>query len=77
MLCKTSSEIELPDDIKKCHFGDSQCVIHTMNDLIRRYPNGISDWFASVECDTAGGYLDFESAQWCCSLVIILLKKLN
>ncbi|XP_017874152.1 PREDICTED: circadian clock-controlled protein-like [Drosophila arizonae] len=41
MLYKTSLGIELPDDIKKCHFGDSQCLINTINDLIRRYPNGI------------------------------------
>lgn len=30
-------------DIKKCHFGDSQCIVGSINDLIRRYPKGIPE----------------------------------
>lgn len=29
------------NDIQKCHFGDSQCIVGSINDLIRRYPKGI------------------------------------
>lgn len=31
------------EDIQKCHFGDSQCLVDSMNDIIRRYPKGIPE----------------------------------
>lgn len=31
------------EDIKKCHFGDSQCIVDSINDIIRRYPKGIPE----------------------------------
>ncbi|XP_034114477.1 uncharacterized protein LOC117574680 [Drosophila albomicans] len=34
--------IELPNAVKKCHFGDTKCIKETANNLIRRYPKGIS-----------------------------------
>ncbi|XP_034662601.1 protein takeout [Drosophila subobscura] len=34
---------ELPEDIEKCRFGDSPCLVRTLNDLIKRYPKGIPE----------------------------------
>ncbi|XP_034662602.1 circadian clock-controlled protein-like [Drosophila subobscura] len=31
----------LPKDIPKCRFGDSECIVDSMNKIIRRYPRGI------------------------------------
>nr|XP_036672535.1 circadian clock-controlled protein daywake [Drosophila suzukii] len=33
----------LPDDIEKCHFGDSTCLVRSINSLIKRYPKGIPE----------------------------------
>ncbi|KAH8359463.1 hypothetical protein KR093_006951, partial [Drosophila rubida] len=33
----------LASDITKCHFGDSPCIIDSINDVIRRYPKGIPE----------------------------------
>ncbi|EDW84812.2 uncharacterized protein Dwil_GK14318 [Drosophila willistoni] len=30
-------------NIEKCHFGDTICLIRTMNSIIRHYPKGISE----------------------------------
>ncbi|ALC46325.1 CG31189, partial [Drosophila busckii] len=30
-------------DIEKCHFGDSTCLMRSINDLIKRYPKGIPE----------------------------------
>ncbi|XP_017140200.1 uncharacterized protein LOC108154438 [Drosophila miranda] len=34
---------ELPGDIEKCRFGDSPCLVKTINALIKRYPKGIPE----------------------------------
>ncbi|KAM8706102.1 hypothetical protein ACLKA7_010396 [Drosophila subpalustris] len=31
----------LPKSIKKCHYGDSKCIIESMNNVIKHYPKGI------------------------------------
>ncbi|XP_034487321.1 protein takeout [Drosophila innubila] len=31
----------LPKNIKKCHYGDSKCIIRSMNDVIKHNPRGI------------------------------------
>ncbi|XP_039150964.1 uncharacterized protein LOC6727250 isoform X3 [Drosophila simulans] len=31
----------LPKEIKKCHFGDSKCIVNSMNAIIKKYPKGI------------------------------------
>ncbi|EDV43505.1 uncharacterized protein Dana_GF18526, isoform A [Drosophila ananassae] len=31
----------LPKEIPKCNFGDSQCIVKSMNALIRKFPRGI------------------------------------
>ncbi|XP_034486653.1 circadian clock-controlled protein [Drosophila innubila] len=33
----------LPSDLEKCRYGDSSCIIKSINDLIRRYPKGIPE----------------------------------
>ncbi|XP_030562353.1 protein takeout [Drosophila novamexicana] len=42
-LYETALGAQLPEDIKKCHFGDSKCLIGSINDLIKRYPKGIPE----------------------------------
>ncbi|XP_017074736.1 uncharacterized protein LOC108110259 isoform X1 [Drosophila eugracilis] len=31
----------LPKEIKKCHFGESQCIVDSMNAVIKKFPRGI------------------------------------
>ncbi|XP_017118625.1 protein takeout [Drosophila elegans] len=33
----------LPEDVEQCHYGDSTCMIRSINALIKRYPKGIPD----------------------------------
>ncbi|XP_034114990.2 uncharacterized protein LOC132786789 [Drosophila nasuta] len=42
-LYKTVCSTVLPSDIVKCHFGDSPCIIKSINDVIRKYPKGIPE----------------------------------
>ncbi|XP_064554025.1 circadian clock-controlled protein daywake [Drosophila montana] len=42
-LYETALGVQLPEDIKKCHFGDSRCLVGSINDLIKRYPKGIPE----------------------------------
>ncbi|KAM8708381.1 hypothetical protein ACLKA7_015368 [Drosophila subpalustris] len=33
----------LPEEVKKCHFGDEKCIIDTMNYVIKHFPKGIPE----------------------------------
>ncbi|EDW59664.2 protein takeout isoform X2 [Drosophila virilis] len=39
IACKCQT---LPNFIKKCRFGDSKCIIESMNAVIKRYPRGLA-----------------------------------
>ncbi|KAH8310728.1 hypothetical protein KR044_002755, partial [Drosophila immigrans] len=39
----TGKLLFLASDIVKCHYGDSHCIIKSINDVIRRYPKGIPE----------------------------------
>ncbi|XP_064552323.1 circadian clock-controlled protein daywake-like [Drosophila montana] len=33
----------LPEEIKKCRFGDEKCMVESINDIIKKYPKGIPE----------------------------------
>ncbi|XP_064552322.1 circadian clock-controlled protein daywake-like [Drosophila montana] len=33
----------LPEEIKKCRFGDDKCIVESINDIIGKYPKGIPE----------------------------------
>ncbi|XP_030374789.1 uncharacterized protein LOC115624307 [Scaptodrosophila lebanonensis] len=33
----------LPKEVQKCHFGDSDCIVDKMNQVIKNYPKGIPE----------------------------------
>ncbi|KAH8354251.1 hypothetical protein KR084_004774 [Drosophila pseudotakahashii] len=33
----------LPEDVERCHFGDSTCLVRSINALIKLYPKGIPE----------------------------------
>ncbi|XP_032578072.1 protein takeout isoform X2 [Drosophila sechellia] len=37
------SGASLPEDVEKCHFGDSTCLVRSINALIKHYPKGIPE----------------------------------
>ncbi|XP_034106366.1 circadian clock-controlled protein daywake-like isoform X1 [Drosophila albomicans] len=43
MCLRIVNNAQLPENIKKCRFGDNECIKGSINELIKLYPNGIPE----------------------------------
>ncbi|XP_030374787.1 circadian clock-controlled protein [Scaptodrosophila lebanonensis] len=43
LLGKSAFGVELPADIKKCHYGEEACIVDSINHVIKSYTKGIPE----------------------------------